>query len=147
MDIHRRCGTDTLCLPKKSAFREICAEIRDIYRRGIVGRRHSKVAPRAAVILTDSNVEVGGQALVVISSLSRKATPMPGLLQRLFDLTAAEARLVVELATGMMLRDITEARHVSMATLRTQMRAVLAKTGMPRFTDLSHLLARIPSSH
>lgn len=69
---------------------------------------------------------------------------MPELLDGLFNLSPAEARLVAELATGMTPRDITMARGVSMATLRSQVRSVIAKTGVSRMSDLSQLLAQIP---
>lgn len=91
------------------------------------------------------DIFAGGQALMVVSLLRRKAAPLPELLNGLFDLSPAEARLVGELASGMTPRDITTARGVSMATLRAQIRAVLAKTGMPRIADLSQLLAQIPN--
>jgi DNA-binding CsgD family transcriptional regulator len=90
------------------------------------------------------DIFTGGQALMVVSLLQRKAAPLPEMLHGLFDLSPAEARLVGELAVGMTLREITTARGVSMATLRTQVRAVLAKTGVPRLVDLSQLLAQIP---
>lgn len=90
------------------------------------------------------DIFAGGQALVVVSLLERKAAPLPALLNGLFDLSPAEARLVGELASGMTPRDITTARGVSMATVRAQVRAILAKTGLPRIADLSQLLAQIP---
>lgn len=90
------------------------------------------------------DIFAGGQALMVVSLLERKAAPLPELLNGLFDLTPAEARLVSELATGMTPRDITAARDVSMATLRSQVRSVLAKTGVSRMADLAQLLAQIP---
>ncbi len=90
------------------------------------------------------DIFAGGHALMAVSVLQRKAAPPPEMLHGLFDLSPAEARLVGELSTGMTLREITAARNVSMATLRTQVRAVLAKTGVPRLADLSQLLAQIP---
>jgi DNA-binding CsgD family transcriptional regulator len=93
------------------------------------------------------DIFAGGQALMVVSLLERKAAPLPELLTGLFDLSPAEARLVGELATGMTPRDITASRGVSMATLRSQVRAVLAKTGVPRMADLAQLLARIPAGN
>ena len=93
---------------------------------------------------TVHDIFAGGQTLMVVSCLERKAAPLPELLHGLFDLSPAEARLVGELATGLTLRDITGVRNISMATLRTQVRAVLAKTGVRRLADLSRLLAQIP---
>lgn len=90
------------------------------------------------------DIFAGGQALMVVSLLERKSAPMPELLHGLFDLSPAEARLAGEMATGMTLRDITVSRPVSMPTLRTQVRSILAKTGVSRLADLSRLLAQIP---
>ena len=90
------------------------------------------------------DIFAGGQALMVVSLLRRRAAPLPELLNGLFDLSPAEARLVGELASGLTPRDITAARPVSMATVRAQVRSVLAKTGMSRIADLSQLLAQIP---
>lgn len=90
------------------------------------------------------DIFAGGQALLVVSLLKRKAAPLPALLNGLFDLSPAEARLMAELASGMTPRDVTAARGVSMATVRAQVRAILAKTGMSRIADLSQLLAQIP---
>lgn len=92
-----------------------------------------------------NDIFAGGHALMVVSALQRKAAPLPELLHGLFDLSPAEARLVGELAIGLTLQEITAARHISMATLRTQIRAVLTKTGVRRQSDLLQLLAQIPS--
>jgi DNA-binding CsgD family transcriptional regulator len=93
---------------------------------------------------TVHDIFAGGQTLMVVSRLEHKAAPLPELLHGLFDLSPAEARLVGELATGLTLRDIIAVRNISMATLRTQVRAVLAKTGVRRLADLARLLAQIP---
>ena len=90
------------------------------------------------------DIFAGGQALMVVSLLERKAAPLPELLNGLFDLSPAEARLVGELAMGMTPKDITAAREVSMPTVRSQVRSILAKTGVPRMADLAQLLAQIP---
>lgn len=92
-----------------------------------------------------NDIFAGGQALMVVCPLKRQAAPASEILHGLFDFSPAEARLVSELAIGMTMRQIVEKRHVSMATLRTQVRSVLNKTRMSRMTDLSQLLAQIPS--
>lgn len=91
------------------------------------------------------DIFTGGQALLVVSLFKRRAAPSPELLHGLFDLSPAEARLVGELASGMTPREITAARKISMPTLRTQIRSVLAKTGLPRMAELTQLLAQRPT--
>ncbi len=39
---------------------------------------------------------------------------------------------------------MAEARGVSIATLRSQIRSILAKTGVGRLTDLARLVAALP---
>jgi DNA-binding CsgD family transcriptional regulator len=65
-------------------------------------------------------------------------------LGHLFGLTPAEARLAAEVASGKRLAVIAGQRGVRMPTLRTQMRAIFAKTGTGRQAELVHLIAGIP---
>ena len=85
----------------------------------------------------------GGHILMIVSTLSRKAAPQPELLYGLFDLSPAEARLVGALMTGATLREISALHRRSIATLRTQMRSILAKTGVRRQAELTQLLATL----
>lgn len=66
----------------------------------------------------------------------------PALLQQLYGYTSAEARLAKELAQGTTVEDYANSFHVSVATVRTQLRQVLAKSGHARQQDLiAHLAA------
>jgi DNA-binding CsgD family transcriptional regulator len=85
----------------------------------------------------------GGNLLMIVSTLTRKATPQPELLYGLFDLSPAETRLVGALLTGATLHEISARHKLSIATLRTQMRSVLAKTGVRRQAELTQLLATL----
>lgn len=63
-----------------------------------------------------------------------------------FDLTPAESRVAVALAQGLSKDDIARAHHVSAETVRTQIKAVMAKTGTVRQADLVSMLATMPVS-
>jgi DNA-binding CsgD family transcriptional regulator len=73
----------------------------------------------------------------------------PGILGRhlvdWFGLTPAEADLAVQLANGARLEDLTTLKRVRISTLRSQLRAVLDKTGAERQADLVGLLHRLPT--
>ena len=66
----------------------------------------------------------------------------PSLLMQLYGLTATEARLAKELVQGTTVEAYAQTYHVSVATVRTQLRQVLAKTGHSRQQALiAHLAA------
>lgn len=70
--------------------------------------------------------------------LSRRTPPAPAaaLYAELFDLTMAEAQIAEQLAQGDDLAVIAERRGASVATVRTQLKALFAKTGTRRQGEL-----------
>jgi DNA-binding CsgD family transcriptional regulator len=64
-------------------------------------------------------------------------------LQELFGYTPAERGLVTALMSGMTLREHAETRGIGENTVRTQLKAVLAKTGLHRQSDLVRVLGSI----
>lgn len=64
-------------------------------------------------------------------------TPM---LRAVYGLTASEAALTLALAQGQTLEEYSASRGVSIHTVRTQMRAILGKTGTERQVDLLRVL-------
>jgi len=80
-------------------------------------------------------------ALIVATGASSPAVPSDSVLRALFDLTPAEARLAQALASGHALADYASTTGVAVTTVRAQLRAVLAKTGVHRQVDLVRLLA------
>jgi len=66
-------------------------------------------------------------------------------LMELFGLTSAEARLAVALVQDHRLEDIAAGSSVRMPTIRTQLRATLAKTGTHRQAELVRLLLTLPT--
>ncbi len=89
------------------------------------------------------DIFAGGHVLMVAASLRRRNAPSPELLDGLFDLTRAEARLVCEMARGGTLPEIAERLGLSRHTLRAQFRSIATKTGVRRQTELAQLLAAL----
>lgn len=67
----------------------------------------------------------------------------PSLLMGLYRFTAAEARLAKELVQGTTVDAYAQQFHISVATVRTQLRQVLAKSGYARQQDLIAHLATL----
>ncbi len=82
-----------------------------------------------------------GLAVFIVTPVNRKVVPAAEVLQGLFDLTPAEARVARGIAEGQSINAIAASGAVSRETIRTQLAAVLAKTGMNRQAELVSLLS------
>ncbi len=95
--------------------------------------------------LAESPLHVGGRvpgrALVLLRELAAPAAPRAALLRELFGLTAAEAEVARGLAGGATKAEVAAARGLRETTVRTQVRALLAKTGAANLRDLERMLA------
>jgi DNA-binding CsgD family transcriptional regulator/PAS domain-containing protein len=80
-------------------------------------------------------------ALVLITEPADSHRLAVPALQQLFGLTAAEAGVALALAAGHSAEEIAAERRVSVPTVRTQIRQILAKTGALHLRDLVRLLA------
>ena len=69
--------------------------------------------------------------------------PVGPVLGRLFRLTPAEIRLCKSLAKGADLNAFASAHDLSIGTVRSQLKAVLDKTGTHRQGELISMLARV----
>jgi len=85
----------------------------------------------------------GTQTMMIMVDLAGSYEPNSGVLQRMFGLTAAEARLALRIARGDTPADIAQETHVSMPTVRSQLAAVFTKTKTSRQAELVGLLARV----
>lgn len=83
-------------------------------------------------------------ALVVVADPNSTATLDADQLRSLFALTAAEARLASALGSGSSLEAYAEQQGLSINTVRSQLRAVLHRTGTHRQADLMRLLNAAP---
>jgi DNA-binding CsgD family transcriptional regulator len=70
-------------------------------------------------------------------------SPSVELVQSLFDLTAAEARVARSLTMGRTVDEIASEKGVSSHTVRTQVRGVLEKTGSRRQAEVIALFGGI----
>ncbi|MET3590950.1 DNA-binding CsgD family transcriptional regulator [Mesorhizobium shonense] len=91
----------------------------------------------------------GGDFLLCFTDLVGQQSPSARLLRQAFHLTAAEARLASSLTTGDGIKAASARLAIGRETARTQLRAILAKTGTHRQAELTALLARLgtPSRH
>ena len=86
----------------------------------------------------------GGFGVLAITPVAAPSAPDIALIQGLFDLTAAEARVASGVAEGLALEEIADRHGVTVGTVRTQVKAVFAKTGSNRQAQLAALLAAQP---
>jgi DNA-binding CsgD family transcriptional regulator len=86
-----------------------------------------------------------GEAEVLMVATAPVSAPAPSadLLNGLFDLSPAETRLVRHLARGTTVSEVASATGVSVATLRTQLSSIFAKTGTTRQAELLTLVSAI----
>jgi DNA-binding CsgD family transcriptional regulator len=82
-------------------------------------------------------------AVLALTPVSRPQAPPVELVQSLFDLTPAEARIARSLACGKTVEAIATEGGVSLTTVRSQVRGVLAKTGCERQAEVVALLTGI----
>ena len=87
-----------------------------------------------------------GRASVIlqITDPLARTRPDPAILADAFDLTPSEAILAADLLGGLSVVEVTAKRGRSVATVRTHLAGVLAKTETARQSDLVRLLSRLP---
>jgi DNA-binding CsgD family transcriptional regulator len=85
-------------------------------------------------------------AVLVLTLVTLPQAPPVELVQSLFDLTPAEARVARSLASGKTVDDIASAGGVAPSTVRTHVRGVLEKTGCRRQAEVVALLTGISSA-
>lgn len=112
-------------------------------RRLPLARRHAPV-PYLAEVIADQEGEE--DVLVIVSDPAAPALPRPADLAALFGLSEAQAGLALAIAAGVPLAAHARAEGVPIETLRSRLKAVLARTGCRRRSDLAALLARLPAS-
>jgi DNA-binding NarL/FixJ family response regulator len=81
--------------------------------------------------------------VLILMPVRTPHAPSVELVQSLFDLTAAEARVARSLTMGKTVEEITSHKGVSSTTVRTQVRGVLEKTGSRRQAEVIALLGGV----
>ena len=82
----------------------------------------------------------GHRILLSLRNLAADRGPPIDNLRSLYRLTPAEAKLACALATGKTIAQCSVDRGVSVNTTKTQLNALLGKTGLHRQVDLVRLL-------
>jgi DNA-binding CsgD family transcriptional regulator len=80
-------------------------------------------------------------SLLVVTPVDRAVVPTAKVLQGLFDLTPAEARVARGISEAQTVEGLALTAGVSLETVRSQLKAVLSKTGLSRQQELISLLA------
>lgn len=91
----------------------------------------------------------GADAMVVVTEARQlRAAPEPPILIALFDITASEARLCVELARGASVNTAAATVGVTVKTARTYIERIFAKTGVHSQAELIAMLhgAAVPGA-
>lgn len=90
----------------------------------------------------------GSEASVLVLIRAQTTVQVGGssLYQQAFGLTAAETRLADALLIGQSPQEYADRTEVSITTVRTQIRALLAKTGASNMRTLLILLASLPKA-
>lgn len=89
------------------------------------------------------DIFTGAMALLYVTPVAPTAVPNATVLQGLFDLTAAEARVARAIAEGGTIKTIAAGAGKSKETVRFQLKAIFAKTGVSRQAELTGLLSGI----
>jgi DNA-binding CsgD family transcriptional regulator len=104
------------------------------------------VAHVVPIRLSARDIFVRCAAVVVLTPVALPQAPPVELVQSLFDLTPAEARVARGLAAGKTVDDIAANGGTSANTIRTHVRGVLEKTGCNRQVDIVALLTAISAT-
>lgn len=87
------------------------------------------------------DVFTGALSIAFVTSIVPSSSPAPSLLQALFDLTPAEARMASQITEGKSIEQIALATGTSQHTIRTHLKSVFQKTGVERQAELVSLLS------
>ena len=95
---------------------------------------------------TARDIFVRCAAILVLMPVTMPQAPPVDLVQSLFDLTPAEARVARSLASGDTVDEIATQGGVSSHTVRSQVRGILGKTGCRRQAEMMALLSGMPAT-
>jgi DNA-binding CsgD family transcriptional regulator len=117
------------------------------YRRQALGLRRAHKRPlilRVVPVEPEAKSHLNDAALVLVL-VDPEDCPQPShtVLQQVFGITRSEARVANRLMCGESLQDIAGALGVSVGTVRSQIKALFAKTGTNRQAELVRLLTRL----
>jgi DNA-binding CsgD family transcriptional regulator len=82
-------------------------------------------------------------AVIVIQPLGRRTSPPAEVLCDIFGFSRAEAEVAVALSGGATAEDVASRRNVSLATVRSQIRAILGKAESENLRDFEATMASL----
>lgn len=83
----------------------------------------------------------GGCMLIAVTGYSLTGSlPSDVVLKGLFDLSAAEAGVAIDLAAGHSVKDVARVKSISVATVRSHLAQIFRKTGTGQQAQLISLL-------
>lgn len=82
-------------------------------------------------------------ALVMLQPLGRGIAPSTGMLCEIFNFSQAEGGVAVALSGGASAEDVARQRGVSLQTVRSQIRSILAKSDCENLRDLERVMATL----
>jgi DNA-binding CsgD family transcriptional regulator len=83
--------------------------------------------------------------IVIMTPICQAKVPSATVVQGLFDLTAAEARVASRIAGGETIAEIASGTNTAEGTIRSQLKSVFGKIGVTRQADLVSLLGSVGS--
>jgi DNA-binding CsgD family transcriptional regulator len=101
------------------------------------------VAHVIPIRLSARDIFVRCAAALILTPLTQPQAPPVELVQSLFDLTPAEARVARGLASGETVESLASAQKLSQNTIRSHVRRILEKTGCDRQIDVVTLLSTL----
>ena len=123
-------------------------------RRAGCNRVIGNQAPGGSLMLSIAPLDFDGgvgaldldQASVLVTARRRSlgAAPSPSALHQMYSLSRAEGALAVALCRGDTLQEYAQTAGLSVATVRTQLKAVFQKTATSRQAELVSLLLQVP---
>ena len=84
------------------------------------------------------------RAILLVHRLDGEVRLDPLIISHAFGLTPAEAQVAATLVSGQTIAQIAKSRHVSVETVRSQVRSICAKVGVSRQADLARVLTQLP---
>ena len=88
-----------------------------------------------------ADIFVQAEGVIVVTPVAAPAAPLTQVLMGLFDLTPAEAKVARGIAAGLDVQHLATTLALSRETVRSQLKAVLAKTGTRRQAELGLMLS------
>ena len=131
--------------------RELQSELQHAIRLACRERRASALvasqgtrAPLRLLVAPMDSASAAREAAVWILAPQLPRLPDARILAVLFGLSRAEARLALRLLAGQTPQECAREAGVGVATVRSQLHSMFAKTGARRQAELVALLARVP---